>query len=492
MTGKKFLMFILVCIQIFLIASPPFYSPQSAKALTNDPIRSVSAIVPITGPLRKSAVNPRYFAGPNGNIVYLTGSHTWCNFMDCDDTNPITATFNYTAFLDFQVARNHNFFRLWRAENARGGEAGPNFWFSPMPYQRSTTCCAFDGGNKFDLNQLNQAYFDRLRQRVIQAGNKGIYVSIMLFDGWSVESKQGNHNPWDGHPYKLANNINSINGDLNNDNQGGETHTLASSQITALQEAYVRKVIDSVNDLDNVLYEISNESTGSSANTAWQYHMINYVKSYEAAKPKQHPVGMTATWPNYSTNDLTNSPADWISLGSNVNIDTYVPPAATGNKVILADTDHLCGICGNRQWVWKSFTRGENPLFMDVYDPATTSRGAFLPPTGNEVDIRNNLGYTRSYALRMNLAAMTPQPNLCSTGFCLANASAATPEYLAYLPSGGSININLNATSKTLNVEWFRPSTGATVSGGTVNGGATRTLNAPFSGDAVLYLKSIP
>ena len=95
----------------------------------------------------------------------------------------------------------------------------------------------------------------------------------MLFDGWSVESKEGNHNPWDGHPYKLANNVNSINGDLNNDNQGGETHTLASSQITALQEAYVRKVIDSVNDLDNVLYEISNESTGSSANTAWQYHM---------------------------------------------------------------------------------------------------------------------------------------------------------------------------------------------------------------------------
>ena len=29
--------------------------------------------------------------------------------------------------------------------------------------------------------------------------------------------------------------------------------------ITSLQEAYVRKVIDAVNDLDNVLYEICNE-----------------------------------------------------------------------------------------------------------------------------------------------------------------------------------------------------------------------------------------
>ena len=35
-------------------------------------------------------------------------------------------------------------------------------------------------------------------------------------------------------------------------------------------QAYVRKVVDTVNDLDNVLYEISNESTGSTANTNWQ------------------------------------------------------------------------------------------------------------------------------------------------------------------------------------------------------------------------------
>jgi hypothetical protein len=212
--------------------------------------------------------------------------------------------------------------------------------------------------------------------------------------------------------------------------------------------------------------------------------MINYIKSYQASKPQQHPVGMTVQYPNGSNLALSNSPADWIS--PNGSLDT--PPVATGSKVIIADTDHLCGICGNRQWVWKSFTRGENPIFMDVYDFATSSRGAYLAPTGNEVTIRSNLGYTRSYALRINLAAMTPQPSLCSSGFCLAKATASAPEYLAYLPSGGSINMNLSATSATLNVEWFNPSTGTTTRGGTVNGGATRSLTAPFSGDAVLYL----
>jgi hypothetical protein len=470
-------------------------SPTPTRAVTTTPTPIFTATrtptpisaPAITGPLRKSSTNPRYFAGPNGNIVYLTGSHTWCDFMDCDDTNPITATFDYPKFLNFLVAHNHNFFRLWRAENARGGETGANFWFSPMPYQRSTTCCAFDGGNKFDLNKFNQSYFDRLRQHVIDAGNKGIYVSIMLFDGWSIESKGSNHNPWAGHPYKLSNNINSINGDLNNDGQGGETHTLSSSQITALQEAYVRKVIDSVGDLDNVLYEISNEDTGSTANTNWQSHMINYIKSYEASKPKQHPVGMTVQYPNGSNQTLFNSPADWIS--PNGSLDT--PPVASGSKVILSDTDHLCGICGNRQWVWKSFTRGENPLFMDPYDGAATGRGApsgYDPNNANDVSLRDNLGYAALYARRMNLAAMTPQPSLCSTGFCLAKATSSSAEYIVYLPNGGSVNVNLSATTENMAVEWFKPSSGATFGGGSVSGGATKSFTAPFSGDAVLYL----
>jgi hypothetical protein len=308
----------------------------------------------------------------------------------------------------------------------------------------------------------------------------------MLFDGWSIESKfPASHQPWKGHPYKLSNNINSINGDLNNDGQGGETHTLANPQVTALQEAYVKKVIDTVSDLDNVLYEISNESSGNS--TDWQYHMINYIKDYEAGKPEQHPVGMTVEWPNGSNADLFASPADWVALNGDLNN----PPVANGSKVILSDTDHLCGICGDHQWVWRSFTRGENPIFMDIYDNATSGRG--IPFTNdNEVEIRNNLGYARSYATRMNLVAMTPSNNTsdCSTGYCLRNAVADRAEYLIYNPNAGDITVDLSAVSplKVLSVEWFNPNTGATIIGGTVNGGGSQSFSPPFTGDAVLYI----
>ena len=462
------------------------------------------------GTLFANPDNPRYFTDgtmENGKYktVYLTGSHTWCNFTDCGNTNP-PPIFDYREYLDFLGANNHNFFRLWRAENARGGEGGDDFWFYPLPYQRSPSeCCAFDGGNKFDLGQLDQAYFDRLRERVIEAGDRGMYVSIMLFDGWSIETKfPDTHQPWKGHPFNISNNVNGVNGDLDGNGRGGETHTLANSQVTALQEAFVRKVVDTVNDLDNVLYEISNESSGDSKD--WQYHMINFIKEYEATKSKQHPVGMTVAWPNGSNADVYNSPADWVSFNGDLNN----PPVADGTKVVLADTDHLCGICGDRQWVWKSFTSGENPIFMDYYDNAVSGRGIpFENP--NQVEIRTNLGYTRDFADRMDLAAMTPRPDLCSTGYCLANPSADGAEYLVFLPSGSTVagilekldvdrkvtinlptdsNVEVDLTNSPmeLSVEWFNPQDGTVIDGGMIQGGSLQSFSAPFSGDAVLYV----
>ncbi len=480
--------------------------PGSGQGAT--PLKPVR-VEPAAGPLRVHPTNSRYFTDGAGRAVYLTGSHTWCDFMDCGpvDTPP---PFNYLAFLDFLQANNHNFFRLWRAENAKGGENGDNYWFNPLPYQRPGPALALDGKPKFDLNQFNQAYFDRLRSRVSEAGQRGIYVSIMLFDGWSVESKFSGHNPWQGHPFNQSNNINGINGDTNNNGSGEETHTLQIAAVTALQEAYVRKVVDAVNDLDNVLYEISNESATSSRD--WQYHMINYLKSYEAGKARQHPVGMTVEFPDGDNADLFASPADWISP----NGDVHHPPAADGSKVILNDTDHLCGICGDRQWVWKSLTRGVNPIFMDPYDKVAVGRGAppdYDPQNDNDVSIRRNLGYALTYANRINLAGMTPHGELCSTGYCLANPAAGGAEYLVYLPAGGTITtwldkigihkrrlesiylpsdstvtVDLSAAAGQLSVEWFDPATGITVSGGATTGGAEGTFIAPFSGDAVLYL----
>ncbi|MCE7981211.1 MAG: hypothetical protein DYG89_08485 [Caldilinea sp. CFX5] len=441
------------------------------------------------GPLRISAANSRYFADASGQIVYLTGSHTWANLQDNGGADP-PPRFDYNQYLDFLQANNHNFFRLWSWEESRWTTetADPNYWFNPPPpFQRTGPALALDGKPKFDLTKLEQSYFDRMRERIQAARARGIYVSIMLFNGWSVASAKGGlafNNPWQGHPLNGANNVNGLDGDANGDNSGEEVHTLVNPAITAVQEAYVKKVIDTVNDLDNVLYEISNESDGSSS--AWQYHLINFIKAYEATKPYQHPVGMSVEYFGGDNETLFNSPADWIAP----NGPLYDPMTGDGRKVVLHDTDHLCGICGDRQWVWMAFTRGLNPIFMDGYDGAGYGVGGagltFDDPTW--VSLRKNLGYTRSFADRMNLAAMTPQNALASTGYALAQPNSPAAEFLVYLPAGGTVSVNLSSAAGQLTVAWFNPATGESSASAAVNGGATRQFAAPFSGDAVLYL----
>ncbi|HEX4682842.1 MAG TPA: DUF6298 domain-containing protein [Gemmatimonadaceae bacterium] len=448
----------------------------------------------ISGPLRVSAINPRYFADTAGRVVYVTGSHTWEDLQDGGTHDP-PPVFDYERFLNTLAAEGHNFVRVWRWEQVRGN-AGTSlpFWLSPTPYARSGPGLALDGKPRFDLTKFNDVYFQRLRERLRLAQRKGIYASVMLFDGWSIGQERANQgNPWLGHPFNRLNNVNGIDGDPNHDDAGTETHTLEIPGITALQEAYVRKVVDEVNDLDNVLYEISNESPRAS--TEWQYHMIRYLKQYEATKPKQHPVGMTAEFPDGANAALFASPADWIALNSQGDPMTD-PMPADGRKVLIDDTDHLCGICGSTEWAWISFLRGRNPLFMDPYEGEDGVTTSFQPRSRGFESLRHNLGFIRSYADRVDLAKMTPHPELASTRYCLADPDSSRPEYLAYIPGGLRpsvhglrVSIDLRAVRGRFAAEWFSPRFERVVATDSVEGGATRDLRAPFPvGDAVLYL----
>jgi Family of unknown function (DUF6298) len=457
---------------------------------SGDPIELQPA--PAVELLHVSARNPRYFETASGAIVVLSGSHTWSNFQDNGHGDP-PPVFDYPRYLDFVANHGHNFFRLYVWENSRWTLQSPDedYWFFPAaPYQRTGPGMALDGKPKFDLTRFDPAYFERLRARVQAAGARGIYVAVMLFDGWAVAGAKGSHhdrNPWHGHPFNAANNINGIDGDTNHDDSGTESHELAVHAVTAIQEAYVRQVIDSVNDLDNVLYEISNES--EVASTAWQYHIIDFIKRYEKSKGRSHPVGMTVQYPDGKNSTLLESPADWISP----NGDLDDPPVATGAKVIVADTDHLCGICGNRQWAWKSFTRGENPIFMDGYDGSAYGVGGagfeFNEPKW--ISLRDNLGYILSTARRFDLHTMRPEPGLASTHYCLADP--ARGDFIIYLPpaasSPGVVEVDLGRTRGALSVEWLDPARGHMFKAEPISGGKKVSLTAPFDGDAVLLLR---
>lgn len=448
----------------------------------------LSRPAPTRGPLRVHPQNPRYFADARGQALLLTGAHTWNNLQDMGLNDP-PAAFDFNAYLDFLDRHHHNFVRLWRWElvnwdTAANREERPQrLTCTPHPWARTGPGSALDGKPKFDLARFDEAYFERLRARVAAARDRGIYVSIMLFEGWGMQFVQ---DAWKAHPFHPDNNVQAVQGDLDGDGRGLEIHTLAHREITAIQEAYVRKVVDTVNDLDNVLYEISNENHPPS--TAWQYHFIRFVQAYEKTEPKQHPVGMTFQYRGGENRVLFASPADWVSPNpaAEGGFDYRTnPPPADGTKVVVTDTDHLWGIGGDVAWVWKSFTRGLNPIFMDPYDGSVLRRGS----EEQWQAVRRAMGVAARLGQRLDLAAMRPRPVLASTGYCLADVGR---QYVVFVTGAADVSLNLAASSAVFAVEWIHPVSGKTLKAGTIAGGGLATLQSPRDGDLVLHLRLSP
>jgi hypothetical protein len=359
-----------------------------------------------------------------------------------------------------------------------------HYFFSPSPYRRTGPGRALDGGLRFDLTQFNPQYFARLRRRVIAARERGIYVIVMLFNGWSVASKGLPNDAWVGHPFNRRNNVNGVDGDTNGNGEGDDTHTLADPRVTHLQERYVARVMRAVDDQPNVLYEISNESSAGSL--PWQDHLVRFIRTKEP-KGRKHPIGITAEFPGGTNASLLASAADWISP----NGDVVNPAPANGRKVVLVDTDHLCGVCGDPSYPWRAFTRGLNPMLMDPWDGRFTE-AADWPVSADERRwplIRQRLGVTQALSERLDLARLTPASKLASSGYCLCDARHGT-EYLVYLPEGGRFTVDVSASRTRLRVYWIDPDSGRESAGGEISGGGRRTIDAPGSGDAVLLLRA--
>ena len=222
------------------------------------------------GPLVVSARNPRYFTPASGEhagrAVYLTGSHIWNNLHDGmgpgAEAPDEPERLDFDAYLRFLTDRGHNFIRLWRWEQVRSQAAGGDYHLnmSPQPWVRTGPGPAKDGRPRFDLERLEPAFFDRLRARVVAAGEAGVYVGVMLFDGWALHlSPAPDH--IEGHPFHARNNVNGIAATSIDDLQV----LPLDPRVTRLQEAYIRHVVDVLHDLPNVLWEVANESSGNGA-----------------------------------------------------------------------------------------------------------------------------------------------------------------------------------------------------------------------------------
>ncbi len=441
-----------------------------SHSLDRDPASSSYPAVEAgrAGPLVVSRTNPRYFTvagtGPaEEKAIYLTGSHIWNNFHDgmgqgaqCADA---PEPFDFQAYLAFLKDHGHNFIRLWRWEHVMSQAADGAFHLcmTPQPWARVGPGVARDGKPKFDLSTFDDVYFDRLRERVAAAAAEGIYVAVMLFDGFCMHLTPPPDNI-EGHPFHTGNNISDISITSIVDYQV----LPLNPRVQACQEAYVRKVVDTVQDLPNVLYEVANESSGGTASsvrfpdgssiptaigdsTQWQYWIISVVKQYEQQMGyRPHPVGMTMQYP--------------------------VP---------------------DQSKAWKSFLRGHHPILMDFgliegMDPPDPSAGPF--PYAAFEPCRLAMGDTRRIAEHVDLLRMQPSPDLSSTGYALADPGR---EYLVLDPTPAAHRFTVTAEPGTYAVQWHSVHSRETAASAalTVEGQAAIGLDPPFDGPVVVHLK---
>jgi hypothetical protein len=453
---------------------------------------------PLSGrPLRVNPQNPLYFDNGSGKAFYLAGHQIFVDLQDNSFNKALIynnrRTLDWNQYLDFVTARNFNYIRNWIIWSTGSGSMAPvnKAIARPMPYKRvEGHGKANDGGNKFDLEQFDETFFSRMRSRCEDLQNRGVYVSIMLFEVYGFLEGEACGDPrqtlWDGNVFNRANNINGIDTDYNNDGKGIEFFYTHDKRVLDLQKRYVRKVIETVGDLDNVFYEIANELYAPQ----WQYGMIEFIKKYEQSRPKQHlvlmsPGGRTRSggWKLMQPELVTKSPVDCFAVAGSWNAGAYGkknPPANDAGKPGIVDMDHVSPGSSNVAYVWTALTRGYH---FSLYDKPFEKPDMEGPVWRC---IRSNVSQAAAYAKKMDLNNAHPRTDLATTGFCLA---CPGEQYIVYQPKSGPFEVSGLIPRADYLYEWFDTDRHQVVEKSRFTSSAASKSFTPLKKGMVLFLE---
>lgn len=230
--------------------------------------------------------NPRYFLWRGRPTVLVASGEHYGSVMNQDfDYRTYLATIqaaglNHTRiFLGDYVERAHSF-----------GIVDDTIAPAPgrllVPWARSGTPGYAGGGDKFDLDRWDQAYFERLHSFFQEAAQRGIMVETVLFfvgPGWADS------------PLNPRNNINGT-----SEIASTQYLSLHNGNILARQEAYCRKIIRELNSYDNLFFNLCNEpwfynqerpgfvSQPPAEVKAWIRRVSEWVTDEESRLPKRH------------------------------------------------------------------------------------------------------------------------------------------------------------------------------------------------------------
>jgi len=268
-------------------------------------ILKVAALAPLCAalvtaePIRPHPGNPHYYLFNGKPTILITSAEHYGAV--------INTAFDYVPYLDALQAYGLNYTRFYPGamfetidKYITGNPLGPRPRDLIVPWARSNQPGYLVGGNKFDLDQWNPAYFNRLEDFLSKAAKRGIVVEICFFNSQYSDT-------WPISPLYYENNIQGV-GKCN----WRDAQTLKHADLVRREEDYVRKITQEVNGYDNVILEICDEAasigTGVRLAGAWVSDLLQVVRTTERDLPKKHMVAQEVEGPFGGPMDFSADP----------------------------------------------------------------------------------------------------------------------------------------------------------------------------------------
>jgi hypothetical protein len=479
-------------------------------------VLAVAGAVPARGaePLRAHPDNPR-LAVFRGRPTLLVGSTEHYGAV-------LNSDFDYPRYLDTVAASGLNLIRLFTgAYVEKPGDFGirlntlaPAAGRALLPWARSETPGYRLGGNRFDLDRWDPAYFTRLKAVLTDAGKRGIVAEVTLFSayyggGWEISPLHSDNNV-NGTPRLPKERVQTL------DNEG----------LLARQEALVRKLVAELAPFDNIYYEIQNEpwadraelldfihpylvredmkdewrfwknkvEGADPASRAWQARIAKVVREEERAHGVRHLVAQNYANFGYPLRDVD---AD-IDM---VNFHYAWPQAAARNlglrKILNSDETGFAGSSDDtyRRQAWEFLLSGGTAFdhldysFAVGHEDGTARNEA---PGGGSPALRRQFGFLRRFLEALDLVALGPDEAVVRSapGAHVTAASSRSRQYAFYVRGDGDTALGLELPAGDWRAEWNDTRTGDRVETQRFrHGGGRRELRSPkYEGDIALLL----
>lgn len=227
--------------------------------------------------LRLHPDNPRYFQWRNRPLVIIgSGEHYGAVLNGAFDFSKYLSTLGREGMNHTRLFTGATYIEPQGAFNIASNTLAPASVDYFAPWARSEEPGYAGGGNRFNLERWNDAYFERLRAFMQEASRKEVIVEVTLFCPFYSDAQ------WRLSPFHPDNHISAAGRDV------ARTHVYTLDHhggLLSYQERFVRRVVAELRQFDNLYYEVCNEPYAGDLPQDWQTFIASIIADAQASHP---------------------------------------------------------------------------------------------------------------------------------------------------------------------------------------------------------------